>query len=58
MTEEKFDKNKQLPLPKIYTEFYPKNYSKKDKVIKVKHCSYGQMSILFLKILMMKKIKK
>ena len=42
MTEEKFDKNKQLPLPKIYTEFYLKNYSKKDKVIKVKHCSCGQ----------------
>ena len=37
MTEEKFDKNKKLPLPKKYTEFYPKNYSKKDQVIKVKH---------------------
>ena len=37
MTEEKSDKNKQLPLPKTYTEFYPKNYSKKDQVRKIKH---------------------
>ena len=37
MTEEKTEKNKQHPLPKTYTEFYPKNYSKKDQVIKIKY---------------------
>ena len=37
MIEEKNGKNKQLPLPKNYTEFYPKNYSKKDQIIKIKH---------------------
>ena len=37
MTEAKTEKNRQLPLPKKYSEFYPKNYTKKEQSIKIKH---------------------